>query len=87
MRLKIITLISMAITLFLGITYVSVKEDGKNVREIVLEKNINKQDEVIKTQLGIYTPNKGLSKLERTEVSVNYTQNKSEIVKRVVENT
>lgn len=87
MRLKIITLISMAITLFLGITYVSVKEDGKNIREIVLEKNINKQDEVIKTQLGIYTPNKGLSKLERTEVSVNYTQNKSEIVKMVVENT
>lgn len=86
MKLKIITILSIILAIATGINYFSVKDDGQKVNEIVFSKTMPSKVEDEKVQLELYVPNKSLTKLEIVEVNVKYTQNKSEVVKTVVEN-
>ncbi|MGL5055620.1 MAG: GerMN domain-containing protein [Fusobacteriaceae bacterium] len=86
MKLKIITILSIILAIATGINYFSVKVDGQKVNEIVFDKTIPAKVEDEKVSLGLYVPNNNLTRLEMIEVNVKYTQNKSEVVKIVVEN-
>ncbi len=86
MKLKIITILAIILAVVTGINYFGVKEEGKKVNEIVFNETVPSKVEDQKVQLELYVPNKGLTKLETVQVNVKYTQNKSEVVRIVVEN-